>query len=71
MNSNGAKSWMVLIYNPRTLCLKRGPLTWDEALLLIEEERNAGMLPLLDYVPDEPEPQSWKDIELDEPLDSP
>jgi hypothetical protein len=67
MYSNGSKSWIVYLVSPRVLHLKHGPMSWQDALLLIEEERNAGMLPLLDYVPDEPEPQSWEGIELDEP----
>lgn len=71
MHTNGAKSWVVYLVSPRTVYLKKGPFDWHEALLLIEEERNAGMLPLLDFVPDEVEPQTWIGIDLDKPLDSP
>jgi hypothetical protein len=58
---------MIYSVNPRGLHLKHGPLSWHEAMALIEEEEALGMLPLMRYVPDEPEPQSWKGIALDEP----
>ena len=66
MNTNGAKNWMVVSYSPWILHLTKGPVSWQEAMLLIEEERNLGLDPHMDYVP-EVEPQTWQGIDLDEP----
>jgi hypothetical protein len=61
---------MVHLVNPRIISIKHGPLSYEEALLLVAEERNAGMLlPLMEPVPDELTPQTWKGIELDEPAE--
>lgn len=69
MSENGAKNWMVIILPSHALGLKKGPLSWDDALALMEEERNAGMLPLLDYVPvEDAQPQTWRDVALDQPV---
>ncbi len=71
MDTNGSKNWVVYLVSPRIPYIKKGPLEWHEALVLIEEERNAGMLPLLDYCPvEDAQPQTWRDIPLDEPQSS-
>ena len=70
MDTNGSKNWMVYLVSPRVPYLKKGPLSLQDALLLVAEETDAGMLPLMQYAPDDG-PQTWQGVELDEPLDPP